>query len=91
MRTVIKNGTVVTAADTAPADLWIEDGKILAVVQHGKGSFGEADTVIDAKGKYVMPGGIDVHTHLDMPFGGTVTRTLSVFAGSSGSTGTRTC
>ncbi|MEE8410634.1 MAG: dihydropyrimidinase [Myxococcota bacterium] len=73
MRALIKNGSVVTAADTAAADVWIEDGKILAVVQHGKGDFGKADTEIDAKGKYVIPGGIDVHTHLDMPFGGTVT------------------
>ncbi len=71
MRTLIKNGTVVTASDTTPADVWIEDGKIAGVVQHGKGSFGQADREIDAKGRYVLPGGIDVHTHLDMPFGGT--------------------
>lgn len=73
MRTAIKNGTVVTAADTVPADVWIEDKTVLAVVKHGFGDFGKADQEIDAKGKYVIPGGIDVHTHLDMPFGGTVT------------------
>lgn len=71
MRTLIKNGTVVTASDAMPADVWLEDGKVLAMVQHGKGAFGQAEEVVDARGQYVMPGGIDVHTHLDMPFGGT--------------------
>lgn len=71
MRTLIKNGTLVTATDTFAADLWIEDGKILATTRHGQGSFGRADREIDAQGQYVFPGGIDVHTHLDMPFGGT--------------------
>lgn len=73
MRTVIKNGTLVTASDITPADLWMEEGHISAVVPHGAGSFGKADREIDARGKYVIPGGIDVHTHLDMPFGGTMT------------------
>src|SRR5579859_2949541 len=67
MRTLIKGGTVVTASDTYPADVLIEDEKIAAV-----GHDFSADTTIDATGKYVIPGGIDVHTHLDMPFGGTV-------------------
>jgi len=66
--TLIRNGTVVTARDTAPADVLIEDGRIREV-RPGI-SAGEA-TVIDATGMCVMPGGIDVHTHLDMPFGGT--------------------
>ena len=70
MRTLIKNGTVVTAVDTSPADVWIEGGKIIALAQHGT-DLGRADQVIDAAGKLVMPGGIDAHTHLDMPFGGT--------------------
>ncbi|MBS2031002.1 MAG: dihydropyrimidinase [Deltaproteobacteria bacterium] len=70
MRTVIKNGTCVTASDTFAADLWIENGKISALVAPGT-DLGKADTVVDAKGKYVIPGGIDAHTHLDMPFGGT--------------------
>lgn len=71
MRTCIKNGTVVTASDTQLADVWIEDGKILAITQVGRGEFGVAEHTIDATEKYVIPGGIDVHTHLDMPFGGT--------------------
>src|SRR5579859_1407689 len=66
---LIKNGTVVTATDTYAADVAIVDGKIHAV---GKSLPQENTTrVFDAAGKYVMPGGIDVHTHLDMPFGGT--------------------
>lgn len=69
MRTIIKNGTVVTACDTTRADVFIEDGKIaqLAPQAHVHGDF----EVIDATGKLVLPGGIDAHTHLDMPFGGT--------------------
>jgi dihydropyrimidinase len=67
MRTLIAGGTVVTASDTYQADVLIEDEKIVGV-GHGF----EADQTIDATGKYVIPGGIDVHTHLDMPFGGTV-------------------
>ncbi|MFP4437557.1 MAG: dihydropyrimidinase [Chloroflexaceae bacterium] len=66
MRLLIKNGTVVTASDTYQADVLIENEKITAV-----GHDLSADTVIDAGGKYVIPGGIDVHTHLNMPFGGT--------------------
>jgi dihydropyrimidinase len=67
MSTLITGGTVVTAADTFVADVLIEGETIAAV---GRGLRG--DTVIDAAGTYVIPGGIDVHTHLDMPFGGTV-------------------
>ncbi|MGI9103290.1 MAG: dihydropyrimidinase [Terriglobales bacterium] len=68
--TIIANGTIATASDTYKADIGITDGKIAAIAaslpkQQGK-------KTIDAKGKYVFPGGIDVHTHLDMPFGGTV-------------------
>jgi dihydropyrimidinase len=67
--TVIKNGTVVTAVDTYAADVAIENGKIAAI---GKDLPAQnATAVIDAAAKLVMPGGIDVHTHLDMPFGGT--------------------
>jgi len=65
--TLIKGGTVVTASDTFAADVLIEGEQIVAV---GQGLSG--NTVIDASGAYVIPGGIDVHTHLDMPFGGTV-------------------
>src|SRR5258706_14079032 len=67
MRTVIAGGTVVSASDTFPADVLIEGEKIISIGQQLSG-----DTTIDARGKYVIPGGIDVHTHLDMPFGGTV-------------------
>jgi len=69
MRTLIKGGTVVTASDTFKADLLVEDGKI---TQLGASLTMAADSTIDATGKYVLPGGIDAHTHLDMPFGGTV-------------------
>src|SRR5438067_9883784 len=67
MRTLIKNGTVVTATDMYRGDVLIEDEKITMI---GTALDIHADTTIDAKGKYVLPGGIDVHTHLDMPFGG---------------------
>ncbi len=67
MRTVIAGGTVVSASDTFLADVLIEGEKIISIGQQLSG-----DTTIDATGKYVIPGGIDVHTHLDMPFGGTV-------------------
>src|SRR6202007_2337841 len=67
--TIIANGSVVTATDTYVADVAINDGKITAI---GKNLPREnATRVLDAASKYVFPGGIDVHTHLDMPFGGT--------------------
>ena len=67
--TVIKNGTVVTANDTFASDVGITDGRITAIAQSLP--IENAGKVIDAAGLLVMPGGIDVHTHLDMPFGGT--------------------
>src|SRR5215472_9236258 len=67
--TLIVNGTVVTATDTYVADVAITDGKVAALAQALPRD--GAKQVIDASKKYVMPGGIDVHTHLDMPFGGT--------------------
>ncbi len=67
--TIIANGTVTTAVDTYSADIGISDGKITAIAASLPREQGK--NVIDAKGKYVFPGGIDVHTHLDMPFGGT--------------------
>ncbi len=68
MRILIKDGTVVTAADAYRADLLVDGETIVAI---GRGAAeATADRVIDAGGKYVLPGGIDVHTHLDMPFGG---------------------
>src|SRR6202521_6050229 len=68
MRTLIKNGTVVTASDQYRGDVLLEDEKIAVI---GTALELHADRIIDASGKYVLPGGIDVHTHLDMPFGGT--------------------
>ena len=68
MSTLIKNGRVITAEQDYNADILIEDGKVSLI---GRELKVEADTVLDAKNKYVIPGGVDVHTHLDMPFGGT--------------------
>jgi dihydropyrimidinase len=68
MGTLIKNGTVVNATGSQRADVLIEDETIAAV---GTGLKSDGHTVVDASGLLVMPGGIDVHTHLDMPFGGT--------------------
>jgi dihydropyrimidinase len=67
--TLIKNGIVVTATDTYPSDIGITNGKIVAIGQALPAE--SAKQSFDAKGNYVVPGGIDVHTHLDMPFGGT--------------------
>src|SRR6202522_740926 len=67
--TIIVNGRVVTATDTFTGDLAINGGKISAVGQSLPRE--NAGRIIDAAGKYGFPGGIDVHTHLDMPFGGT--------------------
>jgi dihydropyrimidinase len=67
--TVIKNGTVVTATDTYASDVGIAGGKVTAIGQALPVE--NTGKVIDAAGCQVMPGGIDVHTHLDMPFGGT--------------------
>jgi dihydropyrimidinase len=67
--TIIHNGTVVTATDTYGADVGITGGKITAIAEHLPAE--SATTLLDAKGLLVIPGGIDVHTHLDMPFGGT--------------------
>ncbi|AUH34805.1 dihydropyrimidinase [Paracoccus tegillarcae] len=66
MSTVIRNGTIVTADLTYKADVLIEGGKITAIGENLTG-----DTQLDATGCYVMPGGIDPHTHLEMPFMGT--------------------
>ncbi len=68
MTILIKNGTVVTASDTYTGDVFI-DGQRISMI--GVDLDVNADRVIDAQGRYVIPGGIDVHTHLDMPFGGT--------------------
>jgi dihydropyrimidinase len=67
--TLIRNGTVVTARETKAADVLIEGARI-AEVRAGIPT-DRAENAIDATGMYVIPGGIDAHTHLDMPFGGT--------------------
>jgi dihydropyrimidinase len=66
---VIRNGTVVTASDSYVADVGITAGKIVAIGNNLPAD--NASQVFDASGKLVWPGGVDVHTHLDMPFGGT--------------------
>lgn len=68
MKTLIKNGHIVTAVDDYHADLLIDDGVIMQI---GKNLSAQADDVLDAQGLLILPGGIDVHTHFDMPFGGT--------------------
>ena len=68
MTLLIKGGTVVTATDQYSGDVFVDGEKIAAI---GSALTMPADRTIDAAGKYVLPGGIDVHTHLDMPFGGT--------------------
>src|ERR1700677_4876343 len=67
--TIIKNGTIITATDPTSADVGIADGKISAIA--AQLSPENSTNVIDAAGYLLLPGGIDVHTHLDMPFGGT--------------------
>src|SRR6476469_2395747 len=68
MKTLIKNGRIVTAVDDYKADILIE-GETISVI--GARLEMEADLTIDASGKLVIPGGIDPHTHMELPFGGT--------------------
>jgi dihydropyrimidinase len=70
MSVLIRGGRVVTAADSTMADVYIEDERVALI---GQSLAVDADLLIDATGKLVLPGAIDPHTHLDMPFGGTVT------------------
>jgi dihydropyrimidinase len=70
MRTLIKNGTIVTAVDQYTGDVLVEGEKIAVIGTSLDIPAANVDKVIDAAGKYVLPGGIDVHTHMDMPFGG---------------------
>jgi dihydropyrimidinase len=67
-RTLIRGGTVVTATDASAADVLVDGERVVAV---GSDLGAQAEQVIDATGRLVMPGGIDVHTHMEMPFGGT--------------------
>ncbi|GAA3486509.1 hypothetical protein GCM10018987_05880 [Streptomyces cremeus] len=69
-RTQITGGLVITAAEETHADVLIESGRVVALAAPGTQSW-TADRTIDATGKYVIPGGVDAHTHMEMPFGGT--------------------
>jgi dihydropyrimidinase len=70
MRALVRQGTIVTALDQFQGDILIEDGVVSAI---GKALPADrVDRVYDALGTYVLPGGVDVHTHMEMPFGGTV-------------------
>jgi dihydropyrimidinase len=73
MTILITGGTVVSATGSGPAEVLIDGETIAAVFAPGTSALGpvSADTVIDATGKYVIPGGVDGHTHMEMPFGGT--------------------
>jgi dihydropyrimidinase len=82
MRTLITNGTVVTADGSYAADVLIDGETIAQIGRDPAGGSVTADETIDATGKYVIPGGIDVHTHMELPFGGT-------FAKDTFETGTR--
>jgi dihydropyrimidinase len=84
MTILIKGGTVVSATGSPVQEVLVEGERISALVAPGS-TLAEsvvADQVIDATGKYVIPGGIDAHTHMEMPFGGT-------FASDTFETGTR--
>ncbi|MEV5013306.1 dihydropyrimidinase [Streptomyces sp. NPDC053780] len=83
-RTVIRGGLVITASDEIHADVLIEDGRVAALAAAGTPAAASftAERVLDATGKYVIPGGVDGHTHMEMPFGGT-------YAADTFETGTR--
>src|SRR3989304_4078164 len=87
MSLLIKNGRIITAEQDYIGDVYIEKDKIKTI---GTSLSIQADKIIDAKGRYVIPGGIDVHTHLDMPFGGTFSvddfRTGTIAAAHGGTT-----
>ena len=87
MKTLIKNGNVITAVDNYFADVLIEEGKVALI---GAKLTMEADRTIDASGRLVIPGGIDPHTHMELPFGGTFAsddfRTGTIAAAQGGTT-----
>ncbi|MEK6406480.1 MAG: dihydropyrimidinase [Acidobacteriota bacterium] len=87
MKTLIKNGNIVTAVDNYHADILIEDEKIAVI---GAKLDMETERTIDATGKLVIPGGIDPHTHMELPFGGTFAsddfRTGTIAAAHGGTT-----
>ena len=81
-RVVITNGTIVTAEGSYDADVLVDGERIVLIGADLPGRGVTADETIDASGRYVIPGGIDVHTHMELPFGGT-------FAKDTFETGTR--
>ena len=87
MKVLIRNGNVITAVDNYLADVLIDDGKVAVI---GANLTLEADRTIDASGKLVIPGGIDPHTHMELPFGGTFAsddfRTGTIAAAHGGTT-----
>ena len=87
MTIFVKGGTVVSATGASPMDVLIDGERVVALLAPGETSLGAdvaagAERVIDASGRYVIPGGVDGHTHMEMPFGGT-------FASDTFETGTR--
>src|SRR5438874_9326062 len=71
MKTLIRNGNVVTAVDSYKADILIDGSTVVLIGKDLTSAAGAVDRTIDATGKLVIPGGIDPHTHMDLPFGGT--------------------
>ena len=71
MSLLVKGGTVIGPTGAQPADVLVEGEKIAALLDPSYSQTVQADEVIDATGKYVIPGGIDAHTHMELPFGGT--------------------
>ncbi|MDT7748129.1 MAG: dihydropyrimidinase, partial [Pseudonocardiales bacterium] len=69
--TLITGGLVISATDEITADVLVDGERVVALLAPGSGLADSADRVIDAAGKYVIPGGVDAHTHMEMPFGGT--------------------
>jgi dihydropyrimidinase len=86
MTMFIKNGSVISATGASETDVLVDGEKIVALFQPGsspaESAAASAERVIDAQGKYVIPGGVDVHTHMELPFGGT-------YASDTFETGTR--
>ena len=80
--TLIKGGLVISATDEVTADVLVDGEKVVALLAPDSGLADSAATVIDATGHYVIPGGVDAHTHMEMPFGGT-------YAADTFETGTR--